>query len=181
MHPFRTTLVTIASVAALGLAGCSSSGSTEPTPAPSETTSAAPTSEVGAELDIANPKNLASVKDGCQLLKPEQAQKLGATTPQPNDSPLGPSCKWEQGETRINFTASTDIGMNFSGDPDGQVDGYPFVKKTGTETACGLGFAAADKQTLIVTAFTGSDSPTQPCELAKQAAVMAISNLPPAK
>lgn len=187
MHPLRTTLATFASVAALGLAGCSSSGSTE-TPPP-DTSSAAPTSETSSGVEISNPRDLSSVKDACQLLKPAQAQQLGLGPPKPaEDSPWGESsCEWEQDRLSIKFKPDTVLGQNISeiaknaqkSSPDEQVDGYPVVLSQPGSITCGINVGVAEEQNLGVFSTVPASSGKQPCEFAKQAAGMAISNLQP--
>lgn len=186
MHHTRTTLATAISILALSLAGCTNASSDG---TPPEQTNTTPSSDPNTEPEIANPKDLAAVTDPCQLLKPGQAQQLGTGNPLPGEQSFWgqSSCIWETGELEFSLKPDTVQGNGISSamenesktQPDGEVNGYPFVETSSTESSCALYVGPSEKQVFIISVTTDLDPATPPCELAKQASGFVLSNLPP--
>lgn len=191
MHHIRTTLAAATGILALSLASCSNAN-TDPggTPdTPTGQTTSRPSSDTNAELEVTNPKDLASVSDPCQLLKPQQAQQLGTGNPHPDgQSAWGQAtCTWEMNDIELTLTPDTVQGKGLAitmkkqgkTEPDEQINGFPVIEGTDTQTTCAIYVGTSATQVFTVFTSNGLDGKAPPCELAKQASGFVLSNLPP--
>ncbi|WP_345238660.1 DUF3558 family protein [Saccharopolyspora hordei] len=131
VHTTRTTLIIATSAITLGLAGCATPGTPEPTPRPETSTAA------NDPFNIDQPKNLAAVSAPCQLLSQNQLQELSAGQAEPGESEWGQeNCRWSNQLFAVNISPDTVQGQGISwmaktagdnGKPDANVNGYPAV------------------------------------------------------
>ncbi|MGI8307864.1 DUF3558 domain-containing protein [Saccharopolyspora hattusasensis] len=189
MHTTRTTLIIATSAIALGLAGCATPGTPEPTPG-QETSTAA-----NDPFHIAEPKNLSAVADACQLLNQDQIGQLSAGQPVPGQSEWGQGrCGWSNQLFAIELAPDTAQGQGISwmaktagdnGKPNAKVNGYPAVHYGETRGSCATLVGTSDTETLLVNYQIGSEGRgnpeyEDPCGMADKVAGMVLENLPPA-
>lgn len=189
VHTTRTPLALGAALLVLGLAGCATSGTPEPTPSQETSTSA------NDAFHIEQPRNLAAVSDPCQLLTSAQVQQLSAGPTAPGQSEWGQaSCTWRNQQLRIDLSPDTvqNQGLEYTakiwsddGKPTGQVGGYPLVHGGINDIRCSTTVGVSDTQTLTVHFTTGSEGRgnpeyADPCAVADKIAGMVLENLPPA-
>lgn len=183
MNKRRMPLVAVLSFATFTTGGCSLGAEETPGPPPP-----ASTTNADAGPRIANPKKLSAIADPCQLLKPEQAEQLGTGNPQPGRlSGWGqPTCDWEVNNFVVSLAPETVQGKGISvamkneskTKPDSDVNGYPVVEAQTGRTTCGIVVGASSSEVLTVFTSVPSASGKKPCDLAKEAAGLAMMNLP---
>jgi hypothetical protein len=142
---------------------------------------------------VAQPKNLKSITDPCQLLTAQQLQDLSATAnAKPGKSEWGEAtCDWRNNDVAINLSPDTARGKgisqiyqtkaNFDNFQPSEVGNHPAVRVDHDENTCALFVGTSDTQELYVHVFVfrkTNPHSQDSCGYAEQVAAAVLTNLP---
>ncbi len=188
-------MTAMALVCAGALAGCASGGDEETGTA--DQAQGDPSQEKQSGVQIDNPKDASQV-DLCGLLPPELAEKFGLSAEGEPDQSITTgeeTCSWSSADegSGLNIAAIADRSLQtYLDNSDQYVDfeqvqiaGHPAVRANEgnpqEDGYCDFFVALNDNQMLSSQATVANSDPDDPCQIAREGAEEAVSNIPDAK
>ncbi|GAA0515289.1 hypothetical protein GCM10011581_49100 [Saccharopolyspora subtropica] len=181
----RKGLAVGAVLASVLLAGCSGGG--DVTPSAGTSTPTEPTTSQSARTA---PAKSLDVADRCSIVTSDQARQLGADqSPRERESNGKPGCNYDLGRSGGGFMVfvAADKSQTMQKFADARkssvqmidISGYPTAQVAVDEASCILALDVSDEGSLYVNGLVPSGSPN-PCDLSRQFAEAALTNLPDA-